>query len=71
MRGIKLLTVGDINQSIMLWAGARKTVFTDFQNEFLASNKFLVKNYRASKEIQDVLDIVLEHFRIVRRKLLC
>ena len=61
--GTKLLTVGDINQSIMLWAGARKTVFTDFQNEFLASNKFLVKNYRASKEIQDVLDIVLEHVK--------
>jgi superfamily I DNA/RNA helicase len=38
----KLLTVGDINQSIMLWAGARKTVFTDFQNEFLASNKFCI-----------------------------
>jgi superfamily I DNA/RNA helicase len=45
----------------MLWAGARKTVFTDFQNEFLASNKFLVKNYRASKEIQDVLVHLVSH----------
>lgn len=32
----KILTVGDINQSIMLWAGARQTVFTDFLNDFSA-----------------------------------
>lgn len=56
----KILTVGDINQSIMLWAGARKTVFTDFVNDFSAQNKFLVKNYRSSSEIQDVLAVVLQ-----------
>ena len=56
----KILTVGDINQSIMLWAGARKTVFPDFLNDFSAQNKFLVKNYRASSEIQDVLGGVLK-----------
>lgn len=56
----KILTVGDINQSIMLWAGARKTVFTDFLNDFSAQNKFLVKNYRASSEIQSVLAVVLQ-----------
>ncbi|MGF1907246.1 UvrD-helicase domain-containing protein [Aliivibrio salmonicida] len=56
----KILTVGDINQSIMLWAGARKTVFADFLNDFSAQNKFLVKNYRASSEIQDVLAVVLQ-----------
>ncbi|MCC4857011.1 UvrD-helicase domain-containing protein [Vibrio lentus] len=56
----KLLTVGDINQSIMLWAGARKTVFTDFLSDFSAEKKLLVKNYRASSEIQDVLAVVLQ-----------
>ena len=58
-----LLTVGDINQSIMLWAGARKTVFTDFLNDFKATNKFLVKNYRASEEIQDVLGVILQYIK--------
>ncbi|BCK11706.1 Putative ATP-dependent DNA helicase YjcD [Vibrio cholerae] len=56
----KVLTVGDINQSIMLWAGARQTVFTDFLSDFSAKKKLLVKNYRASSEIQDVLAVVLQ-----------
>ncbi len=58
-----VLTVGDIYQSIMLWAGARQTVFKDFINDFEATNKLLVKNYRASKEIQDVLGIVLQYIK--------
>ena len=56
----KILTVGDINQSIMLWAGARQTVFNDFLKDFSAQNKLLVKNYRASSEIQSVLAVVLQ-----------
>jgi DNA helicase-2/ATP-dependent DNA helicase PcrA len=59
----KVLTVGDINQSIMLWAGARKTVFKDFLTDFTAISKFMVKNHRASKEIQDVLEIVLQYIK--------
>ncbi|CRL66030.1 UvrD-helicase domain-containing protein [Proteus vulgaris] len=59
----KILAVGDINQSIMLWAGARKTVFTDFLKDFNAKNKFLVKNYRASVEIQNVLELLLEFIK--------
>lgn len=54
-RGTKLLAVGDINQSIMLWAGARKTVFEDYEREFKTTRKLLVKNFRASEEIQEVL----------------
>jgi superfamily I DNA/RNA helicase len=59
----KILAVGDIYQSIMLWAGARQTVFGDFLTDFSATNKFLVKNYRASKEIQDVLGVILQHIK--------
>lgn len=59
----KILTVGDINQSIMLWAGASKTVFSDFLNDFDATNKFLVKNYRASQEIQEILGNVLQYIK--------
>ncbi|HAO9079935.1 TPA: UvrD-helicase domain-containing protein, partial [Escherichia coli] len=47
--------VGDINQSIMLWADASPTVFNDFRRDFSAKDKFLLKNYRSSNEIQDVL----------------
>ncbi|HHJ3136353.1 TPA: UvrD-helicase domain-containing protein, partial [Escherichia coli] len=54
-RGTKLLAVGDINQSIMLWAGARKTVFEDYEREFKTTKKLLMQNFRASDEIQEVL----------------
>lgn len=54
-RGTQLLAVGDINQSIMLWAGARKTVFEDYEREFNTTRKLLVQNFRASDEIQEVL----------------
>lgn len=54
-KGTKLLAVGDINQSIMLWAGAKKTVFEDFEKQFNTSKKLLMQNFRASEEIQEVL----------------
>lgn len=54
-KGTQLLAVGDINQSIMLWAGARKTVFEDCEKEFNTTKKLLVQNFRASDEIQEVL----------------
>lgn len=54
-KGTQLLAVGDINQSIMLWAGAKKTVFEDYEKEFNTIKKLLVKNFRASDEIQEVL----------------
>lgn len=59
----KVLVVGDLYQSIMLWAGARKTVFSDFQTDFSAVSKFLAKNYRASDEMQNVLDVVLNYIK--------
>lgn len=54
-KGTQLLAVGDINQSIMLWAGARKTVFGDCEREFQTTRKLLVQNFRASDEIKEVL----------------
>ncbi|MFM5029708.1 UvrD-helicase domain-containing protein [Aeromonas rivipollensis] len=52
---IKLVAVGDINQSIMLWAKASPTAFKDFENDFNPEKKLLIKNFRSSKEIQEVL----------------
>lgn len=54
-KGTIMIAVGDINQSIMLWAKASPTVFKDFQHDFSAKNKFLTTNHRASEEIQSVL----------------
>ena len=58
-KGTKLLAVGDINQSIMLWADARITVFEDFRSDFSAPQKLLLHNYRANDEIQAVLKTFL------------
>jgi DNA helicase-2/ATP-dependent DNA helicase PcrA len=60
----KLLCVGDLNQSIMLWADANPTVFNDFQNDFCndkIKRMLLTKNYRATEEIQGVLNKFLEY----------
>lgn len=60
----KLLCVGDLNQSIMLFANANPTVFDEFQNDFCHANikrMLLTKNYRATEEIQGVLNKFLEY----------
>lgn len=54
-KGVQLLTVGDINQSIMLWAGAKKSIFEDCEKDFNTTKKLLVQNFRSSEEIKDVL----------------
>ncbi|MEY8215529.1 MAG: UvrD-helicase domain-containing protein, partial [Colwellia sp.] len=59
-KGTILLAVGDINQSIMLWADARTTAFEDFTNDFVAQRKLLLCNYRATLEIQSVLNVLLQ-----------
>ncbi|CAH1546199.1 DNA helicase [Vibrio jasicida] len=59
----KILSVGDINQSIMLWAGARKTVFEDYIKDFGAGYKFLVTNHRSSRDINNVLSTFLKHMQ--------
>lgn len=59
-KGTTLLAVGDINQSIMLWADASTTAFDDFTNDFMAQRKLLLCNYRATLEIQSVLNVLLQ-----------
>lgn len=54
-KGTQLLAVGDINQSIMLWANASPTVFQDYGKDFHSESKLLMQNFRANEEIQDVL----------------
>lgn len=52
--GVKLTAVGDNKQRIMLWAGARKTVFDDFIGDFNASCFKLLMNHRSAPRLVDL-----------------
>ena len=52
--GSILTAVGDNKQRIMLWAGARKTVFKDFENDFNAETQKLLMNHRSAPRLVDL-----------------
>lgn len=43
--------VGDNKQRIMVWAGARKTIFNDFKTEFNAEERTLIMNHRSAPRL--------------------
>lgn len=49
-----LTAVGDNKQRIMLWAGARRTVFNDFVSEFKADTLNLTMNHRSAPRLVDL-----------------
>lgn len=49
-----ITAVGDNKQRIMVWAGARKTVFEDFQNDFSATLFKLVMNHRSAPRLVEL-----------------
>lgn len=49
-----ITAVGDNKQRIMLWAGARRTVFKDFYNEFHADCKRLIMNHRSAPRLVEL-----------------
>lgn len=49
-----ITAVGDNKQRIMVWAGARKTVFVDFQNDFNAIKYKLIMNHRSAPRLVDL-----------------
>lgn len=48
---VKITAVGDNKQRIMLWAGALKTVFNDYQKDFGASEFRLIMNHRSAPRL--------------------
>lgn len=52
--GVKLTAVGDNKQRIMLWAGARKTVFQDYYREFNAKHYKLLMNHRSAPRLVEL-----------------
>jgi len=51
---VKLTAVGDNKQRIMLWAGARKTVFHDYYKEFNTKNYKLLMNHRSAPRLVEL-----------------
>lgn len=49
-----LTAVGDNKQRIMVWAGALKTVFKDFVEDFNADKQILIMNHRSAPRLVDL-----------------
>ncbi len=49
-----ITAVGDSKQRIMLWAGARKSIFEDFQSDFLSQIKTLIMNHRSAPRLIEI-----------------
>lgn len=49
-----ITAVGDSKQRIMLWAGARKTIFDEFITEFNGLNRKLVMNHRSAPRLVEI-----------------
>lgn len=49
-----LTAVGDSKQRIMIWAGARKSIFDDFQREFESEKRTLMMNHRSAPRLVQI-----------------
>lgn len=49
-----ITAVGDGKQRIMLWAGARKSIFEDFQNDFFSQKRTLIMNHRSAPRLVEI-----------------
>ncbi len=55
---VQVTAVGDGKQGIMKWAGARRSVFEDYQHDFSAEELSLTQNYRSNSHIVDILNVL-------------
>ncbi|QIP92483.1 ATP-dependent helicase [Serratia fonticola] len=55
----KVIFVGDLNQSIMLWAEADPEIYNRAEKEFRPERKLLVSNFRANENIKKFLDVFM------------
>ncbi|PYG84922.1 UvrD-like helicase family protein [Ruminiclostridium sufflavum DSM 19573] len=49
-----ITAVGDSKQRIMLWAGARRTVFEDYLSDFKATKEILLMNHRSAPRLVEI-----------------
>lgn len=52
--GTIITAVGDAKQRIMLWAGARESIFEDFQNDFSSRKRTLIMNHRSAPKLVEL-----------------
>lgn len=57
-----LTAVGDSNQAIMRWAGARKDIFDQFEADFEATDQRLLFNFRSNSRIVDLINDLAASF---------
>lgn len=58
-----ITAVGDPKQRIMLWAGAKANIFTDFEQDFGAERVPLIRNYRSSPRLIELQNfLAANHF---------
>jgi len=51
---VVITAVGDGKQRIMLWAGAKRTVFKEYENDFGATVKTLLMNHRSAPRLVEI-----------------
>lgn len=57
-----LTAVGDSNQAIMRWAGARADIFDQFEADFSATDKRLLFNFRSNSKIVQLINDLTSTF---------
>lgn len=57
-----LTAVGDSNQAIMRWAGARRDIFDQFEADFLAKDERLLFNFRSNARIVELINNLAAKF---------
>jgi ATP-dependent DNA helicase Rep len=60
--GSVLTAVGDSNQAIMRWAGARKDIFEQFERDFHAKDELLQFNFRSNARIVGLINSLAATF---------
>lgn len=60
----KITAVGDNKQRIMVWAGARKTIFEDYQQEFNAMEIPLLMNHRSAPRLVDLQKLMYTSLQV-------
>ena len=55
-----VIAVGDNKQRIMEWAGAKKTIFSDFQEDFNADKFSLIMNHRSAPRLVELQKMMYE-----------
>ena len=61
----EVTAVGDGKQRIMVWAGAKKTIFEDFQHDFQATKILLQMNHRSAPRLVNLQRLMYKYLQTV------